>query len=191
MGTRSMIYILDDRADSVLISIYTHYDGYPDYVGMKIHDILTGKGIEDASFITTVTAVDGSERTVLTHNGMECLSASFVKYYKDRPMNVYIVPSPVMQSNDDVAALLDDASRGGAEFTYILSRFTGSDIIRMRCFNGNDELFDDMIHKFPEFIENQKKQKESADTTNAAPGVFDVATIAGDIEMIAMPEYQL
>ena len=77
MGTRATISIakrekgisFSEKPDKVLVSIYHHYDGYPEYLGVTLANYLEGKKIV---------------------NGLGCMAASIIKELKEEAGNVYI-----------------------------------------------------------------------------------------------------
>lgn len=42
MGTRAMLYVTG-RRDAQLVNIYRHFDGYPEYIGKRIYEIVSGR----------------------------------------------------------------------------------------------------------------------------------------------------
>ena len=88
MGTRATISIakreegvsFSEKPDKVLVSIYHHYDGYPEYLGVTLANYLEDKKI--------VNGLSRDDQDVF--NGMGCLAASIVAELKDGPGNVYI-----------------------------------------------------------------------------------------------------
>ena len=88
MATRAMISIakreegvsFSEKPDKVLVSIYHHYDGYPEYLGVTLANYLEDKKI-----------VNGlGDRNTPVFNGLGCMAASIIKELKDEPGNVYI-----------------------------------------------------------------------------------------------------
>jgi hypothetical protein len=84
MGTRSLTFVY--QGDEPIINMYRQYDGYP-----------TGHGAELAEFlgqfhaITNGIAVGEKRRTA---NGMGCLAAQLVSYFKeDVAGNYYLYPT--------------------------------------------------------------------------------------------------
>ena len=77
MGTRATISIarreegvsFSEFPDKVMVSIYQHFDGYPEGLGVTLASYLDGKKIV---------------------NGLGCLAASLIAELKDGPGNVYI-----------------------------------------------------------------------------------------------------
>ena len=91
MATRALINFVE-REDGVSFSehpgvdkihtqIYHHYDGYPEYLGMRLANFLDGYDVVNGLSI-------GYQGPVA--NGMGCLAAQLVSYIKDKPGNVYL-----------------------------------------------------------------------------------------------------
>jgi len=100
MGTRSLTYIKDqyEHNDNNIICMYRQYDGY-----------LTGHGKELAEFLQDCTVVNGYNTLTpdRSANGMSCLAAQLVAYFKDGIGNIYLYPT----STKDI----------GEEFIYTIS----------------------------------------------------------------------
>jgi len=88
MGTRATIHIAK-REEGVsfseipkkkLISIYNHWDGYPEGLGVILAEYLEDKKI-----------VNGlGDREAPVFNGLGCLAASLIAELKDGPGDIYI-----------------------------------------------------------------------------------------------------
>lgn len=81
MGTRSLTHIKDEN-DRTLVTVYRHYDGYPE-----------GHGIEMAEFLVNITIGNGipfGQDLSKFANGMGCLAAQFIAEFKDGAGNIYI-----------------------------------------------------------------------------------------------------
>ncbi len=73
MGTRSLTRILDEQGN-VLACMYRQHDGYP-----------SGHGKELAEFLAPLAIVNGlGSRDARVANGMDCLAAQVVAYFKMR-----------------------------------------------------------------------------------------------------------
>ena len=88
MGTRATISIakreegvsFSEIPDKKLVSIYHHYDGYPEYLGVKLASYLEDKKITNGL----------SRGDSYCFNGLGCMAASIIAELKDEPGNVYI-----------------------------------------------------------------------------------------------------
>ena len=89
MATRAKIHIarreegvsFSEIPKKVIVSIYNHYDGYPEGLGVTLASYLDGKVITNGL---------GSRDDYDYFNGLGCLAASLVAELKDGPGNVYI-----------------------------------------------------------------------------------------------------
>ena len=89
MGTRATISIakreegvsFSEKPDKVLVSIYHHFDGYPEYLGVTLANYLEDKKIVNGL---------GGDRNAPVFNGIACMAASIIAELKDEPGNVYI-----------------------------------------------------------------------------------------------------
>lgn len=81
MGTRSLTYVYDDNNDPI-ICMYRQFDGYP-----------TGHGSELAHFLLPfkiVNGISGGAEMGKVANGMGCLAAQLVGYFKTDVGNIYL-----------------------------------------------------------------------------------------------------
>lgn len=75
MGTRSLTYVYSHGEP--VVCMYRQYDGYP-----------TGHGAELAEFLNGTSV----------YNGMDCLAALMVAYFKKEPYNFYLYPTKLNQA---------------------------------------------------------------------------------------------
>jgi len=88
MATRAKIHIarreegvsFSEIPEKVIVSIYNHYDGYPEGLGVTLASYL------DGWHITNGMGRDGDT----LFNGLGCMAASIIEHLKDGPGNVYI-----------------------------------------------------------------------------------------------------
>ena len=88
MATRARVHIarreegvsFSDIPEKVMVSIYHHYDGYPEGLGVTLASYL------DGWHITNGVGRDGDT----LFNGLGCMAASIIEHLKDGPGNVYI-----------------------------------------------------------------------------------------------------
>ena len=78
MGTRGLTFVCDESGEKI-INLYRQYDSYP-----------TGHGQELAEFLNGVQ-----------FNGMGCLAASMVAYFKQTPGGFYIHPTDITDCGQD------------------------------------------------------------------------------------------
>jgi len=81
MGTRSLTFVYNETSEA-LINLYRQYDGYP-----------SGHGAELAQFLSLKKIVNGFNKdTGDLANGMECLAAQIVAYFKVGCGQFYLYP---------------------------------------------------------------------------------------------------
>ena len=88
MATRATIHIakreegvsFSEKPDKKIVSIYHHWDGYPEYLGVKLASYLEDKKITNGL----------SRGKNYCFNGLGCMAASIIAELKDEPGNVYI-----------------------------------------------------------------------------------------------------
>ena len=90
MATRAKIHIarreegvsFSEIPEKVIVSIYNHWDGYPEGLGVQLAEYFDGKRVTNG--------LGSKDNEDLIFNGMGCLAASLVEHLKDGPGNVYI-----------------------------------------------------------------------------------------------------
>ena len=88
MATRARVHIarreegvsFSDIPEKVMVSIYHHFDGYPEGLGVTLASYL------DDYKITNGLGRDNDQ----VFNGLGCMAASIIEHLKDGPGNVYI-----------------------------------------------------------------------------------------------------
>jgi len=88
MATRATIHIakreegvsFSEKPNKKLVSIYHHWDGYPEYLGVTLASYLEDKKITNG--------LSGGDSYCF--NGLGCMAASIIAELKDEPGNVYI-----------------------------------------------------------------------------------------------------
>ena len=88
MGTRATIKIakreegvsFSEKPEKFMLSIYHHFDGYPEYLGVTLANYLLGTKIVNGL---------GSDRDTV-FNGLGCMAASIIAELKEEAGNVYI-----------------------------------------------------------------------------------------------------
>lgn len=116
MGTRSLTFIKDEYdKNNNIICMYRQYDGY-----------LSGHGKELAEFLQDFNVVNGYSNITPARsaNGMSCLAAQLVAYFKDGIGNIYLYPT----NTKDV----------GEEFIYTISLIDNQLNIDVK--NWNDKI---------------------------------------------------
>ena len=81
MGTRSLTTFKEDHTNEEIVVLYRQYDGYPE-----------GHGIDLFRFLNKMSMVNGikpQEKRKIS-NGMSCLAAQMIAYFKDEPGGFYL-----------------------------------------------------------------------------------------------------
>ena len=89
MGTRATIKIakreegvsFSEKPEKFMVSIYHHFDGYPEYLGVTLANYL-----EDKKIVNGLSA----DRGAPVFNGLGCMAASIIAELKEEAGNVYI-----------------------------------------------------------------------------------------------------
>lgn len=81
MGTRALIKIRDE-SNSVVVCLYSQWDGYP-----------SGLGAELAVFLNGIKMVNGftGQESVPVANGLGCLAAQMIVHFKKEVGSYYLV----------------------------------------------------------------------------------------------------
>lgn len=97
MGTRALIHIKDQG--KTLVTIYKHWDGYPDGLGKNLERLLEGASVKNG--------YQYGDEAPKVFNGMGCLAAWLIKALKEGIGDVYLYPP--------------DSTDTGEEYVYIIS----------------------------------------------------------------------
>lgn len=84
MGTRSITVVYDEQ-ERPLVTMYRQFDGYIAGHGRDLAEFLDGRSLVNGI---------GSNTPEKASNGMGCLAASLIDYFKDDIGNIYLLSSP-------------------------------------------------------------------------------------------------
>ena len=84
MGTRSITKVTQEDGKVQLVAMYRQYDGYPDGHGLELCEFLKNKKI--------INGIPIGEPTENLANGMGCLAAQMVAYFKTDVGGIYLDP---------------------------------------------------------------------------------------------------
>ena len=87
MGTRSLTFVYD--GEKPIVNMYRQFDGYP-----------SGHGVELSEFLTQMqvgNGISGSPELFSFANGMGCLAAQMIVWFKKTPGGFYIYPVEMNQ----------------------------------------------------------------------------------------------
>ena len=143
MGTRSLTVFNNEMDNEEIVVLYRQYDGYPE-----------GHGIDLLNFLNNMEIVNGisNKEKRRIANGMGCLSAQVVAYFKEAPGDFYLHSA----GTRDI----------GEEFIYTLYYTEELKIKVQDTYSGGNDLFDGNIKAYknwiknPKFVETQDKNKE-------------------------------
>lgn len=96
MGTRALVHI-KDKGETIL-TIYRHFDGYPEALGEELREILLGKDIPEGY-------IGCGENH---YHDMQCLAAYVVMRLKQCVGNVYIYPVDAKDVGEEYVYTIDD-----------------------------------------------------------------------------------
>lgn len=104
MGTRSLT-VFQDEDNNEIVVMYRQLDGYPEGHGAELAEFLAG------SILVNGIALGRDESAI--HNGMGCLAASVVAYFKTGVGGFYLYPAGTRNC--------------GEEYVYTVSGTVGSE----------------------------------------------------------------
>ena len=81
MGTRSLTTFKEDHTNEEIVVLYRQFDGYPEGHGIDLFRFLNKMNM--------VNGIAGGEKRKIS-NGMSCLAAQMVSYFKDEPGGFYL-----------------------------------------------------------------------------------------------------
>ncbi len=117
MGTRAKINIMDSGKS--LVKIYKHLDGYPSGFGKDLANFLDGFKVVNGL---------GSNTNGKIANGMSCLAAQVIAYFKTGPGEIYL-----MVNNE------------GQEYNYEIYY---DNKLKMKIERYEELIFNDTVEKF-------------------------------------------
>jgi len=121
MSTRALVRFVNKEGKNVA-TIYKHFDGYPE-----------GFGLDLANFLSDMVIVEGIDLVHKGHvaNGMECLAAQVVAFFKQGVGDVYLYPSDTLESDTDADYVYIIKDKGDGNILFIV--YNGSRVL----FSGN------------------------------------------------------
>jgi len=133
MGTRSLTVFNNEMDNEEIVVLYRQYDGYPE-----------GHGIDLLNFLNNMEIVNGisNKEKRRIANGMGCLSAQVVAYFKEAPGDFYLHSA----GTRDI----------GEEFIYTLYYTEELKIKVQDTYDGGNDLFDGNIKAYKNWIRNPK-----------------------------------
>ena len=81
MGTRSLTTFKEDHNNEEIVVLYRQFDGYPEGHGIDLFRFLNKMNM--------VNGIAGGEKRKIS-NGMSCLAAQMVSYFKEEPGGFYL-----------------------------------------------------------------------------------------------------
>lgn len=98
MGTRSLTYVYEnhkneqgDKVEEPIICLYRQYDGYPTGHGAELADYLNGM------YVVNGLGLDQKDQKVA--NGMGCLAAQLVSFFKKDEAGQFYLHAPVLNAD--------------------------------------------------------------------------------------------
>jgi hypothetical protein len=151
MGTRALTFVYEESKSGekpdAIINLYRQFDGYPEGHGQELAEFLNGgRMVNGLSATKTVKEI--------VFNGMGCLAAQLVGYFKEEPGGFYLYPVT--------------AEDCGQDFEYHVYNIDGK--IKIKVFYcgcnffgmTNDETYDAIFEgNLEEFTEFCKAKEEA------------------------------
>lgn len=91
MGTRSTTVVMDGRRP--VVSMYRQFDGYPEGHGQELVDFFQGKQV--------INGIRMGEDLDQYFNGMGCLAAAMVAFFKEEIGGFYLMPCTAKKPHGD------------------------------------------------------------------------------------------
>jgi len=146
MGTRCLTFVYEKygQIQKPVCNMYRQFDGYP-----------TGHGAELAEFLNDGELVNGLgvERDQLQFNGMGCLAAQMISYFKKEFGGFYIHPTDVTDCGQDYEYHVSEKKNG----LYVEVYNCGCNFFGMSG-DTHKLIFQGNLKEFTEFC----KEKETA-----------------------------
>ena len=129
MGTRSLTVFNDELNNEEIVVLYRQYDGYPEGHGTDLLNFLNNMNI--------VNGISNDEKRKIA-NGMSCLSAQIIAYFKKAPGDFYLHSA----GTRDI----------GEEFIYTLYYTEELRIKIQNAYDNSHDLFDGNINQYEEWL---------------------------------------
>ena len=134
MGTRCLTVFKDNN--KALTVLYRQYDGYPDGHGTELANFLSGKEL--------VNGLGSGVKTVF--NGMGCLAASTIAFFKKYAGGFYIYPP--------------DERDAGADYLYTIKNVNNKIIMGVYDTYVNSTIIECDVNNFKEALKKYEKSIE-------------------------------
>jgi hypothetical protein len=140
MGTRCLTFVYD--GETPILNLYRQYDGYP-----------TGHGAELAEFLSK------GKKDKLLYNGMGCLAAQLVAYFKDTPGHFYIHAINESECGQDYEYHIypNPAPYKNRNYFNIKVVNRGCNMFGLTSDDTNETIFQGSLVEFQEFCKEKEK----------------------------------
>lgn len=140
MGTRSLTFVYDNNKP--IMNMYRQYDGYPSGHGAELVDFLAAGRLVNG-LIATKTVEE------VVFNGMGCLAASLVAYFKKTPGGFYIHSVDAKDCGQDYEYhIYKDEENNGFK---IVVYNCGVNFFGLTQSEQHDKIFEGNLLQFAEF----------------------------------------
>ena len=155
MGTRSLTTVISTYTDTKknkkvstkLIIMYRQFDGYPSGMGADLVEFLHGSKVVNGLGMNEI-------KSKRVFNGVGCLAAQLVAYFKDGAGGIYIEPITAKDCGQEYEyeIIVDDSNN--VILKCIEIGYTDS---KGKYRNGKRVLFEGKAEDFEKFIEEKEK----------------------------------
>ena len=146
MGTRSLTTFKEDYTDEEIVVLYRQYDGYPE-----------GHGIDLFRFLNKMNMVNGMkpQEKRKTSNGMSCLAAQMIAYFKDEPGGFYLHKSGTRDVGEEyVYTIYLDFTDNNNNERKIMIKVEKTSYDKDFKNRFMEEIFDGQVDNYKEWLES-------------------------------------
>ena len=144
MGTRSLTFVYEKygQIQKPVVNMYRQYDGYPEGHGTELAEFLSGGQLVNGL---------GVERNNLQFNGMGCLAAQMVSFFKKTSGGFYIHPVDVTDCGQDYEYHIYDSGKG----LYVEVVDCGCNMFGLTMSDKHDFIFKGNRKEFTKFCKDE------------------------------------
>ena len=155
MGTRSLTTFKEDHNNEEIVVLYRQFDGYPEGHGIDLFRFLNKMNM--------VNGIAGGEKRKIS-NGMSCLAAQMVSYFKDEPGGFYLYRADTRDVGEEYIYTIyvnHDIDNNEREIMIKVEKTSYDERFENRFM---EEIFDGEVDNYKEWLESLVG-KGNCDTT--------------------------
>ena len=144
MGTRSLTTFKEDHNNEEIVVLYRQFDGYPEGHGTDLFRFLNKMNM--------VNGIAGGEKRKIS-NGMSCLAAQMVSYFKEEPGGFYLYRADTRDVGEEYIYTIYvnyDIDNNKREIMIKVEKTSYDEDFKNRFM---EEIFDGQVDNYKEWLE--------------------------------------